>query len=74
MSTTAAHSAADAYLARHEARAPVRTCRCTVTIQAPPGQEIDDDMIADALQRVKLPKGYRITETAVHRGWQEAAE
>ena len=65
-------TAADGYLSRHESRAPVRTYRCTLTVQAPPGQEIDDDAIATALTKVRLPKGYRVTETAVHRGWREA--
>ena len=68
-------SAADAYLSRHQDRGPVHTARITLTIQAAPGQDLDDDAIAAALQRVKLPTGCRLTEAPqVHRGWQEGAE
>jgi len=67
-------SAADAYLSRHQGRGPVRTARCTITVQAAPGQDLDDDAIRLALEKVRLPKGHRITETAVYRGWQEEAE
>jgi len=68
-------SAADAYLSRHQDRGPVRAARCTLTIQAAPGQDLDDAAIAAALQRVKLPAGCRLTEDPqVHRGWQEEEE
>ena len=67
-------SAADAYLGRHAARQQAHTCRCTLTIQAPPGQRIDVAALKASLEAVALPDDLRVTEACVYTGWQEEAE
>lgn len=68
-------SAADAYLSRHQGRGPVHPCRCTLTVQARPGERIDPVALRAALARVELPDGCRLSgDPDVYPGWQEEAE
>jgi hypothetical protein len=62
----------DAVLHPHR-RPEVHACRCTLTVQAPPGQRIDVVALQAALEAVALPDGLRVTEACVYTGWQEEA-
>lgn len=62
----------DAVLHPHR-RPQVHACRCTLTVQARPGQRIDVVALQAALEAVALPDDLRVTEVTVHPGWQEEA-
>lgn len=65
-------SAADAYLGRHASRQQTHTCRCTLTVQAPPGKRLDPVALRASLARVEPPDGCRLSEEPqVYPGWQE---
>jgi len=58
----------------HPHRKPqVHTCRCTLTVQAPPGKRIDPVALQAALAALALPDDLRVTQADVCSGWQEEA-
>jgi hypothetical protein len=62
----------DAVLHPHR-RPQVHACRCTLTVQAPPGQRIDVVALQAALEAIPLPDGLRVVDANVCSGWQEEA-
>jgi len=62
----------DAVLHPHR-RPQVHACRCTLTIQARPGQRIDVVALQAALEAIPLPDGLRVVDANVCSGWQEEA-
>ena len=62
----------DAVLHPHR-RPEVHACRCTLTVQARPGQRIDVVALQAALEAIPLPDDLRVTQADVCSGWQQEA-